>query len=226
MQYQFYIFVLYFMLMIKNIIFDLGGVVLNIDFQASANAFQNLGIKDFESLYSRAVQNSLFVDLEMGIISPIEFRHKIRMMSKLPLSDVQIDNAWNAIILDFPKDRLELIKRITEHYSCYLLSNTNKIHYDAYQDDLRLNHSIDGLESLFLKTWFSHNLKMRKPNLDIFEFAINDANIISDETLFIDDSIQNIESAKKLGFKTLFLDTEIGDDIFNHFLNGKLLSIK
>lgn len=212
--------------MIKNIIFDLGGVVLNIDFQLSAQAFQKLGIKDFESLYSRAVQDSLFEDLEMGLISAKEFRNEIRLLSKLPLSDNEIDNAWNAIILDFPIKRLNLIKQISTNYSCYLLSNTNKIHYDVYQQDLKKQHGINGLESLFIKTWLSHELKMRKPNLDIFMHALNNANLIPEETLFIDDSIQNIEAANKLGIKTLFINIENGDDISNHFFNGKLISIK
>lgn len=212
--------------MIKNIIFDLGGVVLNIDFQLSAQAFQKLGIKNFDTLYSRAVQNSLFEDLEMGLISGKKFREELRLLSNMNLSDQEIDKAWNAIILDFPKERMDLIKLISENYSCYLLSNTNKIHYDVYQQDLRNRLGIDGLESLFIKTWFSHNLQMRKPNLDIFKFALSDANLNPNETLFIDDSIQNIEAAEKLGIRTLFLDVENGDEISNHFSNGKLYSIQ
>lgn len=212
--------------MIKNIIFDLGGVVLNIDFQLSAQAFQKLGIKNFDTLYSRAVQNSLFEDLEMGLISGKKFREELRLLSNMNLSDQEIDKAWNAIILDFPKERMDLIKLISENYSCYLLSNTNKIHYDVYQQDLRNRLGIDGLESLFIKTWFSHNLQMRKPNLDIFKFALSDANLNPNETLFIDDSIQNIEAAEKLGIRTLFLDVENGDEISNHFSNGKLNSIQ
>lgn len=212
--------------MIKNIIFDLGGVVLNIDFQLSAQAFQKLGIKNFDTLYSRAVQNSLFEDLEMGLISGKKFREELRLLSNMNLSDQEIDKAWNAIILDFPKERMDLIKLISENYSCYLLSNTNKIHYDVYQQDLRNRLGIDGLESLFIKTWFSHDLQMRKPNLDIFKFALSDANLNPNETLFIDDSIQNIEAAEKVGIRTLFLDVENGDEISNHFSNGKLYSIQ
>ncbi|RLD46282.1 MAG: HAD family phosphatase, partial [Bacteroidetes bacterium] len=98
--------------MIKNIIFDLGAVVLDIDFQLSANAFKKLGIDDFESLYSRAVQDMLFVNMEKGQISPNDFRNTLRKLSNLPLNDTEIDYAWNALILDFPKHRLELINKI------------------------------------------------------------------------------------------------------------------
>ena len=100
------------------------------------------------------------------------------------------------------------------------------MHYDVYQADLRNIHGIDGLESLFIKTWFSHALKMRKPNMDIFEFALSDGDLKPKETLFIDDSIQNIEAAEKLGIKTLFIDVENGDEISNHFFNGKVVLLK
>ncbi len=209
--------------MIKNIIFDLGGVVLNIDFQRSADAFKELGISNFDKLYSRAVQNSLFENLEMGLISADKFRNQIRLLSNLNLSDQEIDDAWNAIILDFPEERLNLICQVSKIYSCYLLSNTNKIHYDIYQADLINHHNINGLESMFVKTWFSHDLKMRKPNKNIFEYALADGDLKPEETIFIDDSIQNIKVAEKLGIKTIFLDVENGDDISNYFSEGKLI---
>jgi putative hydrolase of the HAD superfamily len=209
--------------MIKNIIFDLGAVVLNIDFQLSADAFRKLGIDDFESLYSRAVQDMLFVNMEKGIISPNDFRNTLRKLSNLPLSDIEIDDAWNALILDFPKERLQLIGKIKSNYRIFLLSNTNKIHYDIYQEDLKKNHNIDGLESIFEKTWMSHQLKMRKPDDDIYVYALNDANIRAEETVFIDDSIQNIRTANNLGIRTIFIDISKNMEISNYFSNdGKL----
>jgi len=209
--------------MIKNIIFDLGAVVLNIDFQRAADEFKKLGLSDFEELYSRAVQDKLFSDMEKGIISPSMFRKRLRKLSNIDFTDNEIDNAWNALILDFPPTRLKLIKNISENYRIFLLSNTNQIHYDFYQTDLRDNHNIDGLESIFEKTYFSHKLAMRKPDTDIYEFALKDADIIAEETVFIDDSEQNIEAANKLSIKTIFIDTSINDEISNHFSpNGKL----
>jgi len=212
--------------MIKNIIFDLGAVVLNIDFQLSAIAFKKLGIDDFESLYSRAIQDMLFVNMEKGVISPNEFRNTLRKLSNLPLKDEEIDNAWNALILDFPKERLQLINRIRNNYRIFLLSNTNKIHYDIYQEDLRKTHNINGLESIFEKIWMSHQIKMRKPNEDIYIYALKDANIKAYETVFIDDSIQNIEIASKLGIKTIFIDISKNMEISNFFnSNGKLINL-
>ena len=209
----------YFYTMIRNIIFDLGAVVLNIDFQLSADAFKKLGIDDFESLYSRAVQDMLFVNMEKGVISPNEFRNTLRKLSNLPLKDEEIDKAWNALILDFPNKRLELINNIKKNYRIFLLSNTNKIHYDIYQEDLRINHNINGLESIFEKAWMSHQLKMRKPDEDIYNFALKDANINAEETVFLDDSIQNIEIADKLGINTIYVDISKNMEI-SDFFNG------
>ncbi len=208
--------------MIKNIIFDLGGVILNIDFQRSATEFKDIGIDNFNQLYSRAVQESLFEKLEMGLITDKSFYNEIRKLSKLPITDQQIEKAWNALILDFPQKRLALLQEIGRNYRCFLLSNTNGIHYTAYQNDLREKHSIDGLESLFEKSWYSHKLQMRKPNKDIFTFALSDAAIEAKDTLFIDDSIQNIETAKSLGIKTLFIDISKGKEIAHYFTNGKI----
>ncbi len=217
----------YFYTMIRNIIFDLGAVVLNIDFQLAAIEFRKLGITNFDKIYSRAIQNNLFSDMEKGIISPSDFRNELRSLSNLPLIDNKIDFAWNSLILDFPPSRLKLIRNIANSYRIFLLSNTNEIHYNFYQADLRNNHNIDGLESIFEKTYFSHKLGMRKPDLDIFKYAINDANILAEETIFIDDSIQNIEAANKLKLNTIFIDTSKASDIADFFYkNGKLISKK
>ncbi len=208
--------------MIKNIIFDLGGVILNIDFQRSADEFKKLGIKDFDQLYSRAVQNYLFIGLELGNIDGKSFRNSIRKLSNIDLSDKEIDIAWNAIILDFPKDRLRLIAQINKNYNCFLLSNTNKIHYDVYNNDLKANHNINGLESMFNKAYFSHDMRMRKPDAEIYEFVLHEQQIEAKETLFVDDSIQNIDAAKALGLQTLFIDISKGQEISDFFENGKL----
>lgn len=208
--------------MIRNIIFDLGGVILNIDFERSATAFKNLGIDDFDQLYSKAVQNDLFSDLEMGKISAEDFRNELRKLSNLPLSDEQIDHAWNAIILDFPPERLALLQNIRLNYRCFLLSNTNKIHYNVYQADLRNNHGIDGLESLFEKAYFSHDLGLRKPNANIFEYVINRHHLKLEETLFVDDSMQNIEAAEALGLQTLYIDLNKNQEISDFFSNEEM----
>lgn len=210
--------------MIKNIIFDLGGIILNIDFNRASIAFNKLGINDFSSLYSQAIQSNLFINLELGILNEDDFCEEIRLLCGLNLTNNEIISAWNELILDFPPARLQLIHELKYNYRCFLLSNTNKIHYDYYQSNLRHNHNINGLESLFEKAYFSHEINLRKPNIDSYEFVLKENKLNAEETLFIDDSIQNIEAAKQININTLFINLETKDDILNHFRNNKYIS--
>ncbi len=212
--------------MIKNIIFDLGGVILNIDFNRAAEAFKDLGVKNFSSLYSRAIQSNLFIDLELGVISDKDFYAAIRKLSGISISDEDIKMAWNKLILDFPKNRLDLLIELSKNYRLFLLSNTNKIHYDAYQNDLRQNYGIDGLESLFEECYFSHDIALRKPNADCFNYVLEKNNLIAEETLFIDDTTVNIEAAIAVGLKPLYINIDNGDDIIKYFDNGKIGKLK
>ena len=121
---------------IKNIIFDFGGVILNIDYQASINAFKELGIKNFEILFSQASQFNIFDKLETGKLNPHDFRDEIRNISGLKLTDEAIDKAWNKMLLDIPIERIELLIKLKSKYNIYLLSNTNAIHYDIYNNEI------------------------------------------------------------------------------------------
>ena len=206
---------------IRNIIFDLGGVILNIDFDRAADAFRNLGLKDFEQLYSKAVQSDLFDMLEKGKIKEQDFRQEMRKLSGIKMSDAEIDAAWNALLLDFPPARLQLLQDLKKHYRTFLLSNTNRIHADSYNQDLRENHSIDGLEALFEKVYYSHDIGLRKPAADSFELVLRDAGLQAAETLFIDDSLPNIEAAGQLGMQTLYIDLNKGAELTDYFTNGQ-----
>jgi putative hydrolase of the HAD superfamily len=207
---------------IKNIIFDLGGVVLNIDFDRAAQAFREAGLDDFEQLYSRAVQSELFDRLERGKISPEDFRKELRKLAGIQLSDSLIDRCWNALLLDFPPARLQLLQELREHYRLFLLSNTNIIHAEAYNNELRQRHNINGLEALFDRVYYSHDIGLRKPDAESFLYVLNDQKIKAEETLFIDDSLPNIEAAGALGMQTLYIDLEAGADICDFFENGWL----
>mgnify|MGYP001467574605 CR=1 FL=1 len=186
---------------IKNIIFDLGGVILNIDYNKTASAFKEIGGNKFDKLYSQFRQNNLFDNLEIGNIESSSFIHELKSALHLSGSDSQIINAWNAMLLDLPKERLELLKSVDKHYQIFLLSNTNKIHYDAYMAYFKTTYQLD-FNSLFNKAYYSHEIGLRKPNNDCFEFVLKSHSLNSTETLFIDDSIQHIESANQLGINT------------------------
>ena len=201
---------------IKNIIFDLGGVLLNIDHEAPIRAFKNLGIEDFDQQYSKAIQGSLFTDLEKGSITPSTFRAEIRKMLHLNVSDEKIDEAWNSILLDFPKQHIALLERLQSQYRIFLLSNTNEIHYDCFTKKLSDEYGYKSLAALMEKDYYSHTLGIRKPSLEIYQTVLHRAGIEADETLFIDDSEVNIESAKQVGLVTYHLqDDESIIEIFS-----------
>lgn len=191
---------------IKAIIFDLGGVLLDIDYNRASEAFKKLGVSDFDSMYSQAGANPLFQHLETGKIDQQHFCNTMLQYVQHTKSNQDIINAWNAMLLDFRKDSLEELKRLRGKYKLYLLSNTNYIHLQAfnkiYEETIGGTPFID----LFDKVYWSHELGLRKPEADSYEAVLNDNNLKPEETLFIDDTLQNIEGAKKLGLHTIYLE--------------------
>jgi putative hydrolase of the HAD superfamily len=199
---------------VENIIFDFGGVILNIDYQLTIDAFKEIGMDNFEKSYSQATQIHLFDNLEIGNITPDEFRNGIRKVSQKDLSDEKIDYAWNKIILDLPEKRIRLLTALKNKYNIFLLSNTNRIHYDLYIKQLQ-KFGYNNFDEIFKKAYFSFEIGLRKPDLEIFEYIINKENINPDKTVFIDDSIQHIEAAVQLGIQTYHLGKN--EDILNLF---------
>ena len=199
----------------KNIIFDFGGVILNIDYTRSVEAFKKIGLDNFEKYYSQAEQKELFDNLETGRISPQDFRNELKRHLDGNYTDADIDKAWNAMLLDLPEERVQLLDSIRNKYRTFLLSNTNKIHHTAFSSSLKKKFNRDIFSELFEKAYFSHEINMRKPNAEIFELVLNENGLKKEETLFIDDSIQHIEGANKLGIQTIFLKK--GESILSYF---------
>lgn len=188
--------------MSKNILFDLGGVLYRIDYSLSKQAFESLGINQFDKHFSQKQQSALFDKLEMGHLEPWQFVES--MKSILPkASKEQIISAWNAMLLGFTEQTIHLLKALSREHTLYLLSNTNAIHIKQVEDELSNDFGINSIKSLFTKTYLSHEIGRRKPNRETFEWVLKDANISPQETFYIDDSIQHIESAKEVGIKTL-----------------------
>ena len=189
---------------IDNIIFDLGNVILNIDYQNTIDAFEKIGVPNASIFYSKSSQLNIFNQLETGRISKQNFILEIqKFVPKASAS--QIINAWNAILKDLPNERLEILKNIKDKFSIFLLSNTNTIHIEKIIDKLG-KKKYEEFYNLFDKVYYSHEVKLRKPNADIFKLVIKENCLSIKNTLFIDDSIQHIESAKKIGLKTYHLD--------------------
>lgn len=205
---------------IKNIIFDLGGVILNIDYNLTSLAFKSLGMSDFDEFYSQSKQNNVFNDFEIGKLSSEEFRTYLQ--EYLPgKSSREIDLAWNAMLLDLPQKRISLIKDLKENYRIFLLSNTNEIHVNKFTSYIDQKYGEGLFNSLFEKHYYSNEIGFRKPNKDAFKYVLTENGLKAEETLFIDDSIQHIEGAKQVGLKTIWLDKE--KDITSLFLDKFLL---
>jgi putative hydrolase of the HAD superfamily len=201
---------------IRHIIFDLGGVLLNIDYSATEKAFRQLGISDFQERYSQLSQNSFFDDWETGRLSREDFFKGLQHAGCEALSDAQIEQAWNAMLLDFPLRRLQLLQQLRLRYDLFLLSNTNEIHEEAFNKLLNQTCGWSSLGHFFDKIYFSHRVGLRKPGRDIFKRILQENGLKAEHTLFIDDSPQHIETAKSLGIRTIFLEPgmSIENDVF------------
>ena len=186
----------------KNIIFDLGGVLLNIDFQKSTDAFKSMGIEDFEDMFSQFKADELFEKLETGNLTETDFYSAIKKRTKLAITDIEIDSAWNALILNFRTESLEFLEKLSQNYKLYLLSNTNGIHLKFFKNLFTKETGKPLLDAYFIKAWYSSEIGLRKPGTKIFEFVLQQENLKAAETLFIDDTLSNIETAQKMGFKT------------------------
>lgn len=193
---------------IRNIIFDFGGVLFDIDYQRPVEAFRRLGITDFELQFSKMQQSNLMDDYETGRISDEAFRDRIRSLTSQPLTDESIDAAWNSILIGLPQEIVDFLHRVANKYNVYLLSNTNSLHEKAFRKMLDQQYGSGMPEKLFNKTYLSHKIGMRKPNREVFDFLLHDAGIMREETLFIDDSPQHVEAARGAGIKALWLERQ------------------
>ena len=191
---------------IKNIIFDYGNVIFDIDFRIAQASFQKLGIIDIENFFAHKAHNQLFDDFETGAISPAEFRAGIRKAAGKPdLTDKQIDDAWNSLLIGTIQENHDLLLRVKEKYRTFLLSNINAIHYDHIMAYLKSEFGFEGNDHLFEKTYYSHLTGKRKPELAIFEQVLEENHLDPAETLFIDDSPQHLAAAQKLGIQTFLI---------------------
>jgi putative hydrolase of the HAD superfamily len=193
---------------IRNLIFDFGGVLIHIDYQATVKAFENLGIDAQEAFYAQHTQSALFDAYETGKISSQHFINGL--LDHLPsgTSPNKVVAAWNAMILDVPAYSIHLLQDLRARgYRLFMLSNTNALHIDLALR--RWAHTSPHLpEALFDKVYLSHEMGMRKPDPAIFTRVCHEQGLNPAETLFIDDSIQHIVGAQSAGLHTYHLEGE------------------
>ncbi len=184
---------------VKNIIFDLGGVLFNIDFAKTESAFKALGVTGFQEMFTQHHANDLFIQLETGTISELEFYEAFRTTAGVQLTNEQIKTAWNALLIDFRLPSLAWLEGIKEKYRIFLFSNTNQIHHDAFQATFQEQTGKDNFDSHFVKAYYSQHMGMRKPDIAPFHRILEEQQLLAAETLFIDDTIKNVEAARAAG---------------------------
>ena len=191
---------------IKSIIFDLGGVILKINYSKTVDEFKKIGVLNFKEFYSQKKQTLLFDDFEKGKIKPEEFISSFKESENLKIKEIDFINAWNAMLLEIPIEKLQFIDGLKKDYKIILLSNTNEIHIKKFEDDLKKNNILEQFYKCFDKIYYSSRMGKRKPEENCFNQVLEENGLIAENTLFIDDSIQHIEGAKKAGIKTFHLE--------------------
>jgi len=191
--------------MIKNIIFDLGGVIYDIRYENIPEAFARMGAGNLISLYSKAKQTDFIDRYEEGLMSSDDFCEEIHRLSEVPLTNEQIKEAWNAILIDVPAPRVDFLLKLKERYNLYLFSNTNQFNYDYFTAHLKQKYGFNFFETIFKAAYFSHILHIRKPKVEGFQRIMQEQQLNPAETLFIDDSPQHIEGARRCGLQAYHL---------------------
>jgi glucose-1-phosphatase len=204
-------------LSLEAVIFDLGGVLLNLDYARTVAEFKALS-RGAAAFYGQENQHPIFDHIETGHVTEEEFRATVKSLlgghssseqtvaTKATLSDQAIDHAWNAMILDFPPERIQLVSDLRQRFRTFLLSNTNSIHKAAVMEKVEESVGIATYERAFERTYYSHEMGLRKPNPEIFVRVVKENRLNPARTLFIDDSLQHVEGARLAGLQALHLD--------------------
>jgi putative hydrolase of the HAD superfamily len=194
---------------IKNIIFDLGGVLFCLDGLETIKAFENHGVINIRERFSELIASDWFRDFEIGMISPQEFLKNLNALCGSSLSFNDFVFCWNAMLTGYPEENREFLEKLSKKFNLYVLSNTNETHVEFFEPVAAWR------DSLFKKRYYSNEIHLRKPDKECFEFVLNDAGISAGETLFIDDRADNIEAAKQLGINTIHLTNQ--SSLFGYF---------
>jgi FMN phosphatase YigB (HAD superfamily) len=200
---------------IKNIIFDLGNVIIDLDTEATKQDFKFLYGPDYEEVMADLKERNIFKKFETGSISTQTFLNELASYDDNITFD-EIKNAWSAMLLDIPEENYKILKKTKENYKTFCLSNTNKLHIDFIYKQLKSTKGVTNLNGFFEKVYLSHEVGKRKPNEDIFQLVLDNHNLVPSETLFIDDIKKHLVGAEKLGIRTLHMDEDMRlSDIFN-----------
>ncbi len=194
---------------IKNIIFDLGGVIIKFKPEKMTENLSPEKLEVYQAAFKQILEQGVLNDFEKGLINKSDFRKKVCFAAKEQLSDHEFDKIWNKGLLDYPERNIKILKELSKKYRIFLLSNTNLIHAERFIPQFEQQFGMN-FRSLFEKTWLSHEIALRKPDIEVFEYVLKDADIKAEETLFIDDLLENTQAAEKLGIKTFCIKRNAG----------------
>jgi len=197
---------------VSAIVFDLGGVIVDLSVQRTIEAFAQLSGFSPKKIAEAYTSFPEFFAYERGQITDEQFRIFLRNFFKPEASDNQLDACWNAMLVDLPSEKLQLLKKLQQHYKVYALSNTNNIHI-RYVNEVMLNG--EELDAYFTKAYYSHKVRMRKPDAEIYEFVMSDAALLPGNILFFDDNAANIATAQSLGIHAV--EVEHPNQVYDYF---------
>jgi len=190
---------------ISNIIFDLGGVILNLDNKRTEDAFSAMGAGRFREYFRPGFAASVFKEYEVGKINNSQFLQSLRHLLPVDAPEASLIKAWNAMLLDIPPERVSLLEALRRKYRLFLFSNTNALHLDAFREYYRRQYNNRELEDHFEKAYYSHLMGLRKPDTASFQHIIDEQRLEPAATLFVDDTLANVEGANQAGLKGFFL---------------------
>lgn len=183
---------------IKNIIFDWGGVLIDVTMKRFVTTCKEYGISFDDGEISSTHKAGFFQEYELGNISTEDLRNELRKRASKDLSDQDIDYIWNTMIEDVPKDKLQLLESLRTRYNVYLLSNTNALHWESASDAVFCFNGL-GKNDFFKKIFLSYEMHLAKPDTEIFTCMLKEAGLKPEETLFVDDSMTNCKAAESVG---------------------------
>ncbi len=192
----------------KNIIFDLGGVLLNIDINKTLDAYKTMGLHNIEEYFRIGHAASFFKDYEKGTITDEEFIGAVEKLAGSKNNKQEITAAWNALLLDFPEERVNWLKELKNKYRLFLFSNTNALHLISFQQSFQNVYGFP-MDDLFERAYYSHVVQVRKPDAAAYELVLNENNLLPGETVFIDDALINVEAANKISIRGILLEPGI-----------------
>jgi len=189
---------------IKNILFDLGGVILDINVQATLKQFYELGFPAELMQFPNSMTTDLYFKYETGKLNTEQFRNQIRKAAGVEMTDRAFDDAWNAMLVRIPEERTSLLLSLSKRYKLYMLSNTSALHVKVFEK-MYLDSAGESMHQVFDKIYYSHEIGWHKPDREAWEYVIKDAGIKAEETLFLDDNIHNIKASQELGFQAIHI---------------------